>query len=203
MQFRNRLPDESPRSVSHRDQRKASRAGSPGEAGARFAARSAFGPGVPPYRQIVHRFPAPAMLDGGDRSAGPPPQNDAIFWRIVPAAVAVLMVKAVGGVAACGEIVFPRLLVALMSWTIAQALAGCLAYVEAMHPCFVEHEPLLDRDGASRASRAAESSPAAPREIGANGAVTRLTLSGDPNARGGGISRGDLVYSARRGDYGE
>jgi hypothetical protein len=112
------------------------------------------------------------------------------------------MTKALGGVAGCGEIVFPRLLVAVMSWTIAQALAGCLAYAEAMYPCFVEHEPSRDRDGASHASRAGDS-PVAPREIGANGAVSRPALSGDRNSRGGGISRGNLAYSARRGDYGE
>jgi hypothetical protein len=113
------------------------------------------------------------------------------------------MTKAVGGVAACGDIAFPRLLVAVMSWTIAQALAGCLAYVEAMHPYFVEHEPFRDQDGASHASGAAESSSVAPREIGANGAVARPTLSGDRNSKGDGISRGNLAFYARRGDYGE
>jgi hypothetical protein len=206
MQFRNKLADDrpQPRSVSHKEQGKASSACSWAEAGAGFAARSAAsGPCVLPYRQIIHRPLAPAPLDGGDRAPGRPQRHHAIFWRTVPATVVVLMMKAVGGVAACGDIVFPRLLVAVMSWTIAQALAGCLAYVEAMYPCFVEHEPFRDHDGASRASGTAESSPVAPRGIGANGAVSRLILSGDRNSRGDGISRGDLAYFARLGDYGE
>jgi hypothetical protein len=180
MQFRNQLQDDrpSPRSLSRRDQVKASSGCSPVEAGAWFAARSAASePRVLPYRQIVHRPLAPAPLDGGDRAPGRPRQNEAIFWRLVPVTVAVLMTKALGGVAGCGEIVFPRLLVAVMSWTIAQALAGCLAYAEAMYPCFVEHEPSRDRDGASHASRAGDS-PVAPREAAEFLAATSRILPG-------------------------
>jgi hypothetical protein len=205
MQFQNRLPDDrASRSVSHRDQENVSSGYSRAEAGAGGAARSAAsGSCVLPYRQIILRPVAPALLEGGDRAPARPLRNDTIFWRTVFATVAVLMSKAVGGAAACGDLVFPRLLVAVMSWTIAQALAGCLAYVEAMYPCFVEDEPFRDQDRASHASRAAESSPVAPREIGASGTVLRLSLSGDRNSRGDGISRGDRAYTARRGDYGE
>ena len=63
------------------------------------------------------------------------------------AAAARLMVKTVAGFAACAEIAFPNFLLAVVSWTFAQALAGCAAYGEAMYPGFVgKGEPVDQRD---------------------------------------------------------
>jgi uncharacterized protein YjiS (DUF1127 family) len=81
-----------------------------------------------------------------------PEQNRS--WRIIPAAAFGVSARLVGGLAACGEIAFSGFLLAFMSWTIAQVLAGCAAYAQAMYPCEIEDE-----------SRARMDSPAcAPRE---------------------------------------
>jgi uncharacterized protein YjiS (DUF1127 family) len=49
--------------------------------------------------------------------------------------------RLIGGFAACGEIAFSAFLFAVMSWTIAQVLAGCAAYAQAMYPTTIETEP--------------------------------------------------------------
>src|SRR5258705_3247869 len=63
------------------------------------------------------------------------------------AAAARLMVKTVAGFAACAAVAFPNFLLAVVSWTFAQALAGCAAYGEAMYPGLVGvGEPVDQRD---------------------------------------------------------
>ena len=58
-----------------------------------------------------------------------------------------LRVKAVAGFAACAAAAFPNFLLAVMSWTFAQVLAGCAAYGEAMYPGLVGvGEPVGQRD---------------------------------------------------------
>jgi uncharacterized protein YjiS (DUF1127 family) len=49
-------------------------------------------------------------------------------------AISALMTRAATGLAVCAEFAFPNVLIAVMSWTFAQALAGCAAYAEAMYP---------------------------------------------------------------------
>ncbi len=57
------------------------------------------------------------------------------------------MVKTVAGFAACAAVAFPNFLLAVVSWTFAQALAGCAAYGEAMYPGLVGvGEPVDQRD---------------------------------------------------------
>jgi uncharacterized protein YjiS (DUF1127 family) len=55
-------------------------------------------------------------------------------WRAVSAAASALMTRAAAGFALCSEAAFPNVLLAVLSWTFAQALAGCAAYAEAMYP---------------------------------------------------------------------
>jgi uncharacterized protein YjiS (DUF1127 family) len=58
-----------------------------------------------------------------------------------------LRVKTVAGFAACAAVAFPNFLLAVASWTFAQAGAGCVAYGEAMYPGFVgAGEPVDQRD---------------------------------------------------------
>ena len=58
-----------------------------------------------------------------------------------------LIVKTVAGFAACAAVAFPNFLLAVVSWTFAQALAGCAAYGEAMYPGLVGvGEPVDQRD---------------------------------------------------------
>jgi uncharacterized protein YjiS (DUF1127 family) len=70
--------------------------------------------------------------------------------RIIPAAMFGVSARLVGGLAACGEIAFSGFLLAFMSWTIAQVLAGCAAYAQAMYPCVAEDEPRARMDGPAR-----------------------------------------------------
>jgi hypothetical protein len=76
--------------------------------------------------------------EGGSIRIQPEPDKS---WRIISAAIFGLSARLVGGFAVCGEFAFSGLLLAFMSWTIAQALAGCAAYGRAMHPWVIEDEP--------------------------------------------------------------
>lgn len=60
--------------------------------------------------------------------------------RVIPAAIFRGSVWVIGALAATGEIVFSGFLLAFMSWTMAEVLAGCAAYAQAMYPCYVEDE---------------------------------------------------------------
>jgi uncharacterized protein YjiS (DUF1127 family) len=97
------------------------------------------------------------------------------------AAAARLMVKAAAGFAAWAGVAFPNFLLTVVSWTFAQALAGCAAYGEAMYPGFLGvGEPVDQRDPVrgtqsehgnpnhlqSRTSGLNEISPIAKDEIG-------------------------------------
>lgn len=68
-------------------------------------------------------------------------------WRVIPAALFGVSTRLVGGFAACGEIAFSGFLSAFMSWTIAQVLAGCAAYAQAMYPTAIDIEPRPHVDG--------------------------------------------------------
>jgi uncharacterized protein YjiS (DUF1127 family) len=99
------------------------------------------------------------------------------------------MAKAVAGLAACGEAAFPRFLYAVMSWMMAQALAGSIAYAEAMYPCFAElpdrHDPASGAQGENgdpnrlrnQAAGLSEIYPIAKSETRGNSAISRQTLS--------------------------
>jgi uncharacterized protein YjiS (DUF1127 family) len=67
-----------------------------------------------------------------------PSSEPAPSWRALSAATSVLMTRAAAGLAVCSEAAFPNVLLAVVSWTFAQALAGCAAYGEAMYPGLAE-----------------------------------------------------------------
>ena len=76
-------------------------------------------------------------------------ENDTPRRSTVAAAPQLMVktVKTVAGFAACVETAFPNFLLAVVSWTFAQALAGCAAYGEAMYPGLVGvGEPVDQRD---------------------------------------------------------
>jgi uncharacterized protein YjiS (DUF1127 family) len=70
---------------------------------------------------------------------------------VIAAAMAGVGARLIGSLAASGEILLSGFLLAFLSWTIAQVLAGCAAYAEAMYPCFVEDEPGRQGDRGGRA----------------------------------------------------
>ena len=82
-------------------------------------------------------------------SALPASSEDDAPRRSTVAAASQLRVKTVAGFAARAAVAFPNFLLAVVSWTFAQALAGCAAYGEAMYPGFVGvGEPVDQRDPA-------------------------------------------------------
>jgi uncharacterized protein YjiS (DUF1127 family) len=80
-------------------------------------------------------------------SALPASFEDDAPRRSTVAAASQPTAKTVARFAACAEVAFPNFLLAVVSWTFAQALAGCAAYGEAMYPGFVGMaEPVDQRD---------------------------------------------------------
>ena len=119
----------------------------------------------------------------GDGRALRTSSDDARSRRAISVAAAGLMARVVGGLAAWGETAFPRLLFAVMSWTMAQALAGCIAYAEAMYSVDLS-DPIDGRHPAG---------PQPERE-------GRDQLRSHRMLRDLGITRRDIEHFARRGD---
>lgn len=76
---------------------------------------------------------------GADRSIQTWREQDRA-WRVIRAAMFGVSARVIGTFAGCGEIAFSGFLFAFMSWTIAQVLAGCAAYSQAMYPCVFDEE---------------------------------------------------------------
>jgi uncharacterized protein YjiS (DUF1127 family) len=110
------------------------------------------------FDRQFHGGRSPVVLTGhGDEasrysteiSALPVSSEDDATRRSTVAAAARFIVKAAAGFAACAEVAVPNFLLTVVSWTFAQALAGCAAYGEAMYPGFVgAGEPVDQRDPA-------------------------------------------------------
>jgi uncharacterized protein YjiS (DUF1127 family) len=87
--------------------------------------------------------------EGHRTSEGTPirtrPEQDG-SWRAIPAAMFGIGARVIEGFAAAGEIVFSGFLLAFMSWTMAEVLAGCAAYAQAMYPCAIEDESVGQGD---------------------------------------------------------
>jgi hypothetical protein len=144
------------------------------------------GPHVHSYQPLDLR-PTEGGRAGEGRSMRPEADRS---WRAIPAAMLGLSARLVGVFAAGGEFAFSGLLLAFLSWTIAQVLAGCAAYAQAMYPCVTE-------DG----FRARTGSPAgAPGESGRRLAIEDSHAFGDRSPRGVGLSRCDIEQITRRGD---
>jgi uncharacterized protein YjiS (DUF1127 family) len=60
--------------------------------------------------------------------------------RNIPAPLSRLLVSAVAGFSHCAGTVFPNFLSVILSWVIAEMLAGCAAYAEAMYPALLPAE---------------------------------------------------------------
>lgn len=106
-------------------------------------------------------------------------ERDASWSPILAERFRVVM-KAIGGFASRGEAAFESVLLAAMSWTVAQVLAGCAEYCQAMYPTFVELDgpPVDERDATNAAQfdRRVANQPGS-REIGAR---ARMAQSHQP-----------------------
>ena len=108
------------------------------------------------FDKQFHGGRSPVVLTGhGDEasrysteiSALPASSEDDAPRRSTVAAASQLRVKTVAGFAACAAVAFPNFLLAVVSWTFAQAFAGYAAYGEAMYPGLVGvGEPVDQRD---------------------------------------------------------
>jgi hypothetical protein len=134
MQFESRLPgDRSSRRLIHqRDQTAIFLRYSALEAGTRLGGpAAASAPRLWSDREI-YRPPTQDRLNADGRALRTSSDDDR-SRRAISAAASGMMARAVGGLAAWGKTAFPRLLFAVMSWMMAQALAGCIAGAEAMY----------------------------------------------------------------------
>jgi uncharacterized protein YjiS (DUF1127 family) len=226
MQFENRLPGDrsTRRLINQRDQTAIFLRYSAVEAGTRLGGPSAASaPRVWSYRDI-YRPPTQDRLNGDSRALRTS-SDDARSRRAISAAASGVMARAVGGLAAWGETAFARLLFAVMSWMMAQALAGRIAYAEAMYSVDLSDPPasrqtpsgavaleaayVVPSEMAPRASfgwRASIRSLLAKfrsiirRERDNGLAIAELRALDNRMLRDLGISRCDIEYFAGRGD---
>jgi hypothetical protein len=194
MQFQNRLAGE-PSSLTHAkctDEKAISRRYSAAEArtapGGQSGAAWLRGRS---YRQL----PRPLAQDrlNGDNQTLRTSSEQHTAWRAIAGAVTGFVTKAVLGFAACGEVAFPRLLLVVMSWTIAQVLAGCAAYAVAMDPCFLDSGKSADGGDPAGGAQSGRGDPGARLAT-----VSRVLNHRSPNDAG--ISCADIEYLAGRGD---
>jgi hypothetical protein len=85
---------------------------------------AALGPRLGSHLEVVHRPGADDRLVRCERGIRISPNRNALPRSILAGRSRVVM-KSIGGFAARGEAAFESLLLAAMSWAIAQALAGC------------------------------------------------------------------------------
>jgi len=125
---------------------------SPSNAAATIAGRSsALRPHVHSYPSIGLRRPQ-TRRTGEDRSIRTWPEQDR-SWRFIPAAMFGMSARVIGAFAGCGEIAFSGFLLAFMSWTFAQVLAGCAAYAQAMYPCVIDEDQARERTDSPEGAR--------------------------------------------------
>jgi hypothetical protein len=99
-------------------------------------------------------------------------------WGSILARKLLAGIKAVGGFAARGQAAFASVLLAAMSWTIAQILEGCAEYCQAMYPTFPDEG--VDRHDAASGPQSGQSAanPLFSQETQARG--TTMTPSHRP-----------------------
>ena len=185
MQFENRLPGDrsSRRLINQRDQTAIFLRYSAAEAGTRLGGPSAASaPRVWSYREIYR--PRTQDRPNGDGRALRTSSDDAGSRRAIFATASGMVARVVEGLAGWGETAFPRLLFAVMSWMMAQALAGCIAYAEAMYSVDLS-DPVDGRHPAAGPQPERED----PDQLRSNRMLRDL-----------GITRRDIEYFARRGD---
>jgi hypothetical protein len=113
-------------------------------------AGASIAPGQRPrsHLEVVHQPVVEDRLVSRDRGIPISPERSASSRSLLAGRFRVVM-KAIGGFAARGEAAFESVLFAAMSWTIAQALAGCAEYCQAMYPTFVEPDRPFDSHDAT------------------------------------------------------
>jgi hypothetical protein len=195
MQFQNRLTGK-PSSLTrtkHEDEKVIPSQYSTADARTAFTGQSG---ALQPHGRSSRKLRRPVAqdrLNGSDRALRTSSEEHTA-WRGVAGAAAGFVMKAVVGFAACGEAAFPRLLFMVMSWTIAQALAGCAAYAAAMHPCFLDSGETLDGRDPARGAGSGQ------KDSGTRLATVDWRALDYRPPKDVGISRAEIEYLAGRGD---
>jgi uncharacterized protein YjiS (DUF1127 family) len=187
--------------VKHRDQRAMPARYAAAELGLVLVRQTAAsGSQVRPHRQIDRPL-ARDWLSCDDRALRTASERD-LSWRAISAAVSALMTRGAAGLAVCSEVAFPNVLFAVVSWTMAQALAGCAAYAEAMYPGFVEHVdrrgPLREAESGNPEQLPGEMPSIAKHGIGGAGPISlpRQTPSGALPVEAGCMARSEGAQAA-------
>jgi hypothetical protein len=148
-----------------------------GNAGTARAGQSKASGRLRPRLEVVDRAEASDWLMARDAAFRTTAGSD-LSWRSILASKLLAVIKAIGGFAARSADALSSGVLAAMSWTIAQILAGCAEYCQAMYPTFVELDEPAD-------TRVAESGPRSGQQItgqlsspetGARGTITPLPL---------------------------
>jgi hypothetical protein len=120
------------------------------------------------HLKVVHRTELDDQLKTRRNRIQISSKPDASWYSILAGRFRTVMME-IGGLAARGEATFERILLAGLSWTIAQVLAGCAQYAEAMYPCFTE--PVEADDGHAAAGWPSEVTASPEEESRARAAV--------------------------------
>jgi uncharacterized protein YjiS (DUF1127 family) len=147
------------------------------------------------YRDRASGYPA---YPTGDVITLRPSSEADTSWRAVSAAASALMTRAAAGLALCSEAAFPNVLLAVLSWTFAQALAGCAAYAEAMYPGLADAQSGAQSGLGNPDQPPGQLSAAAKDEIGRTAPVSlpRPTRSVAPAVEAESMARPEQTRSA-------
>jgi hypothetical protein len=142
--------------------------------------------------KTISLFSRPEEIEH-DHSALRTSSNKDTAWREIPATVFAPVAKAFGDIAVRGEAGFLHMLFAVTSWVMAEALAGCLAYAEAMYAVELGG-PIDGRDPAGNPPRDREDRDQLPNR------PSRLRMLDDRTLKSVGLSRCDIESFTSRGD---
>jgi hypothetical protein len=126
------------------------------------------------HLKVVHRTELDDQLKARRNRIRISSEPDASWYSILAGSLRTAMME-IGGFAARGEAAFERILLAVLSWTIAQVLAGCAQYAEAMYPSLAE--PIEAYDGHAAAAGWPSDLTASPEEESRARAAVVLVLA--------------------------
>jgi hypothetical protein len=100
------------------------------------------------HLEVVYRSELDDRIASRDAGIRKSSERDA-SWRGVLAGRFRAVMQAIAGFAVDGAAAFESILLAAMSWAIAQILTGCAEYCQAMYPTFVEPDESTDSHAAT------------------------------------------------------
>lgn len=214
VQFRNRIYYErsSLRVVKYRDETPTFLTYSPAQAGSMHAGQFAVLERRVQCPRVIQRPASPHDRIQAGSEALRAPSRAVRWWRAVTAVTFGLTARVVGEFHARTEITFSSVLLAILSWTISQILAGYAAYARTIHPYPACMDVSVDRDDPASGSPPEQSgkqqtrtlkasrdiSPGAGEESRSSGRLLQWRQA-RPGVRD--EPRRDIGYVSRHGDH--